>query len=48
MNIKFQNSNYILAGRNGFFGSGLMKSTAQRLERQAERDNQVAYFENQK
>lgn len=47
MNIKFQNTS-ILTGRNGLFGNGLMKSTAQRLERQTERDNQVAYFENQK
>lgn len=48
MNIKLQNSSGLLAGRNGLFGGGMLKSTAQRLERQAERDSQVAYFENQK
>lgn len=30
------------------FGSGLLKSTVQKLERQAQRDAQVAFFENQK
>ena len=48
MNIGFQNSNRTLTGRNSLFGNGLMKSTIQRLERQAERDNQVAFYENQK
>lgn len=48
MNIGLQNLNRILTGKNSLFGNGMLKSTAQRLERQAERDNQVAYFENQK
>lgn len=48
MNINLQNSNLMSAGRGGLFGGGLMKSTAQKLERQAARDRQVAFFENRK
>lgn len=35
-------------GWNLLSGGGLMKSTAQKLERQGRRDSQVAFFENQK
>lgn len=48
MNINLQNSNLMSAGRNSLFGGGCLKSTAQRLERQAVRDRQVAFFENRK
>ena len=48
MNIRLQNGNGMAAGWNGLSGGGLMKSTAQKLERQARRDSQVAFFENQK
>lgn len=48
MNINLQNSNLMSAGRGGLFGGGLLKSTAQKLERQAARDRQVAFFENRK
>ncbi len=45
MNIKTQNP---LMGYSLLSGGGLMKSTAQKLERQARRDSQVDFFENQK
>lgn len=45
MNITLRNPNLISAGR---LGGGLLKSTAQKLERQASRDSQVAFLENQK
>lgn len=48
MNINLQNSNLMSAGRGGLFGGSLLKSTAQKLERQAARDRQVAFFENRK
>lgn len=49
MNVNLLNSNSgVSAWRINLFQSGLMKSTAQKLERQAERDRQVAFFENQK
>lgn len=48
MNIGAQILNHMSAGQNSLFGNGLMKSTAQRLERQAERDRQVSFIENQK
>ena len=48
MNVSLRNSNHISTGQNRFFSGGLMKSTAQRLERQTQRDNQVALLENQK
>ena len=47
MNIHLQNSNLMAFGQSRLFG-GRLKSTAQKLERQAERDSQVAFFENQK
>ncbi len=47
MNIRLQNPNPLSAGR-GLLSGGLMKSTAQKLERQAKRDSQVSFFENQK
>lgn len=48
MNIKLQNSSLISPGRSSLLGGGLLKSTAQKLERQATRDRQVAFFENKK
>ncbi len=48
MNIRLQNSNPMSVGWNLLSGGGLMKSTAQKLERQGRRDSQVAFFENQK
>ena len=47
MNIHLQNSNLMAFGQSRLFG-GRLKSTAQKLERQAKRDSQVAFFENQK
>ena len=48
MNIHLQNANLMSAGRRSPFGTGMLKSTAQKLERQAARDRQVAFFENRK
>ena len=48
MNIRLQNPNPLAAGRNLSSANGMMKSTAQKLERQAKRDSQVAFFESQK
>lgn len=48
MNIRLQNPNPMAAGRSALSANGLMKSTVQKLERQARRDSQVAFFENQK
>lgn len=48
MNIGWQNFNRTMAGREGLFGNAMMKSTAQKLERQAQRDSQLADLENQK
>lgn len=48
MNIRLQNTNPMPAGLNNLFGGGMLKSTAQKLERQARRDRQVDFFENQK
>ncbi len=48
MNIRLQNPNPVSAGRNLSSGGRQMKSTAQKLERQARRDSQVAFFENKK
>ena len=48
MNISLQNGKHAFAGLSQGFGGGLMKSTAQKLERQARRDSQVAFFENKK
>ncbi len=48
MNIRLQNPNPLAAGRSLLSANGMMKSTAQKLERQAKRDSQVAFFENQK
>lgn len=47
MNITLQNSNRMSAGWSAF-GRGMSKSTEQRLERQADRDSQIAFFENKK
>ena len=47
MNIRLQNSNRMSAGWSAF-GRGMSKSTEQRLERQSERDSQIAFFENKK
>lgn len=47
MNIRLQNSNRMSAGWSAF-GRGMSKSTEQRLERQADRDSQIAFFENKK
>lgn len=48
MNIRLQNTNPMSAWLNNLFGGGMLKSTAQKLERQARRDRQVDFFENQK
>ena len=48
MNIRLQNTNPMSAGLNNLFGGGMLKSTAQKLERQARRDRQVDFFEKQK
>ena len=48
MNIRLQNTNPMSAGLNNLFGGGMLKSTAQKLQRQARRDRQVDFFENQK
>ena len=48
MNIKGLSSSGMLPGKISLFNNGLLKSTTQKLERQAERDSQVAFFENQK
>lgn len=48
MNIRMQIANPMSSGGNARFGRGLMKSTAEKLERQAKRDGQVAFFENKK
>lgn len=48
MNIGLQGSNLLSIGQGIFGGGGLMKSTLQRMERQADRDKQVALIENQK
>lgn len=48
MNVSLQNTNRMSMGLNNLLGGGMLKSTAQKLERQAERDRQVAFFENQK
>lgn len=48
MNINIQGiHNPLLSGQSAFFRSGL-KSTEEKLARQEKRDNQVAFFENQK
>lgn len=47
MNIRLQNSNRMTAGC-GISSGGMMKSTLQKLERQAARDSQVAFFEDKK
>lgn len=48
MNIGWQGFHFMTAGQGGLFGNSLMKSTAQRMERQAQRDNQVAVLEKHK
>ncbi len=48
MNIGLHGSNLMSIGQGIFGGGGLMKSTLQRMERQADRDRQVALIENQK
>ena len=47
MNIRLQNPNRMTAGC-GISSGGMMKSTLQKLERQAARDSQVAFFEDKK
>jgi len=48
MNLSYQiNNNSFFGSQSMFFGNGL-KSTEQKLERQTERDNQIAFFEKQK
>lgn len=48
MNTSYQiNNNSFFGSQSMFFGNGL-KSTEQKLERQTERDNQIAFFEKQK
>ncbi len=48
MNTSYQiNNNSFFGSQSMFLGNGL-KSTEQKLERQTERDNQIAFFEKQK
>lgn len=48
MNINVQGINNPFLGRQSVFSRSGLKSTEEKLERQAKRDNQVAFFENQK
>lgn len=48
MNIQMQGSLNLGIGRNLLLSGNGMKSTRDRLERQNERDSQIAFFENQK
>lgn len=48
MNIQMQGSLNLGIGRNLLLSGNGMKSTRDRLERQNERDTQIAFFENQK
>lgn len=47
MNIQVQASN-LLGGNNSILGSNGLKSTQEKLQRQAARDNQISFLENQK
>jgi len=48
MNTSYQINNNSFFGSQPMFLHNGLKSTEQKLERQAERDNQIAFFENQK
>ena len=48
MNIKLQGTNSLLLVQQSLFLNSGLKSTQQKLERQAKCDNQVAFYENQK
>lgn len=48
MNIQLQGGMNLGVGRNPLLAGNLMKSTQDRLERQNERDSQIAFFQNQK
>lgn len=48
MNIKLQGTNSLLLVQQSLFLNSGLKSTQQKLERQAKCENQVAFYENQK
>lgn len=47
MNIQLQRNNF-LTGNKNIFQNGGLKSTQEKMERQAKRDGQIAFLENQK
>lgn len=47
MNVQLQGGS-LFAGNNSIFGGNVLKSTQEKLQRQTERDNQVAFLESQK
>ena len=48
MNIKLQGSNNMFTGNSSILYNKGLKSVQEKLERQEKRDNQIAFFENQK
>lgn len=48
MNVRLQGSNNLFTGNSGILYNKGLKSTQQKLERQEQRDNQIAFFEDQK
>lgn len=48
MSISLHGRNSLFCGSNSMFMNGGLKSTEQKLERQAKRDNQIAFYEKQK
>ena len=48
MNVRLQGSNNPFTGNSSILYHNELKSTKQKLERQEQRDNQVAFLENQK
>ena len=48
MNVKLQGSNNMFTGNSSILYNKGLKSTQEKLERQEKRDNQIAFFENQK
>lgn len=48
MNVKLQGSNNMFTGNSSILYNKGLKSVQEKLERQEKRDNQIAFFENQK
>ncbi len=48
MNVKLQGSSNMFTGNSSILYNKGLKSTQEKLERQEKRDNQIAFFENQK